>query len=98
MDKVYKSSTSLFAVIRTNTSVSIQAHSITIQNTGTTTAKIDGFAPIVPNGFLIIDNYGSVNVYHDENFVIKFDATGVSSPVNNLIIYTQKIKGFPYSC
>ena len=95
--QTFKSVSAVFATIVINTSVEVMAHSISFYNLGNTTVKMDGFAPIVPNGFFIIDDYGDPRIFHDENLVISFDATGVSNPTNLLKIYTQKIKGFPYN-
>lgn len=95
-DKVYKSRTATFYTLTKNDSVQVQAHSVTMQNNGNTIVKVNGFMPILPNGFLIIDSFNDVRVYHDEVFTVVFDTTGVSAPRNELKIYGQKITNFPY--
>lgn len=91
-EKVFPSSTSVFTRVKKATVLNVKAHSITLQNDGETTVNISGFKPIVPGGFLIIDDFGDVRVYHNEVFDISFIGTGT----NKLIVYVQKIKGFPY--
>ena len=78
--------------------VRVTAHGFNIENLGNTIARISGYNPIEPSGFLIVPNYADFRVFRNEFLLIEFDLSNLEGrePINKIVIHVDKIKGFPY--
>lgn len=96
---IYKAEILPHRTVTQNGTVTVNAHGINIENLGNTIAKISGFNPIEPNGYLILQNYSNPLIYRGQFFIIEFDETKLKegeTPHNKLVIHVDKIHGFPY--
>jgi hypothetical protein len=85
--------------IREPTEVNVIAHGFNVENLGNTIARISGYNPIKPKGFLIVLNYNNIEVVRDENLIVSFDDSELKAGEtarNEVVIHVDRMTNFDY--